>query len=807
MSERFSALCRPPLSGWLVPVGAVAFSCGVILLYRSSVLPAPEWLLLPMAAGFYIFFRFSSPYVKFLAWLLSCALVGAAWASLQAEHRLSGSLPADLEGKQLRVEGYVCTPPTRGSFDSLRFSFCVTRWPGLDGQRLPETLRLSWYGGNAGRLADHRLGLEVVLKRPHGALNSAGFRYEDWLFRHGIQATGSVRSVQAVPGACGAHCRYVAVHHRLARWAAQVFGPSEHYPLIASLMIGNRSGLQAEHWEVLKATGTIHLVAISGLHLGLVAIGAALLVRSVTMTRLGRRLSERHCRLLVYWGMIAACVLYALCSGFAVPTRRALVMVAIAGWAVLCGRSAAPWRGLALGLFVVTLMDPFAPLDQGFWLSFGAVACLVLAFAGRLRQPGWLNALWLAQLAVFLGLWPLLVAFGQGQPVAGLLANLVAIPWVSFVVMPVVIVGGLLVAVLPALAGPVATVIDGAVGLLWTGLSQVAEWPWPVLMATPVEAMALAVTGLVLIRYASRDAVVVSVLLFGGWVLLSVGTRPEAPADEAPRLTVLDVGQGLSVLVQSGRQVLVYDTGPAVAGVFSAVQSTLLPVLRQRGIDRIDTLVISHGDNDHAGGLEVLLRAIPVGRVVTGEPVRIGERLAEFPDTRVVACAREPSTLGRLALHYWRTTQPASGNDASCVLSITDPDTRVQWLIPGDISRDTERQFLAQADGLGALARPDARIVLAPHHGSKTSSSPSWIEVLSPDLVIYSAGYRHRFGHPHPAVTRRYRDAGAQALSTACSGAIDMRATAQGLEISEARAGSPFWIGGAGLTRDDCKIP
>ncbi|MBD3641329.1 MAG: DNA internalization-related competence protein ComEC/Rec2 [Marinobacter sp.] len=788
---------------------AIAFACGVILLYRLSVLPVSWLVLAALVPAFYSALLPTSPILRRSALLSGALLAGLGWATWQAGTQLSQRLPTELERVPVTVEGYVCDIPAAGSFNSLRFSFCVTGWPGISESELPRRLRLSWYGGEAQMLAHHRLELQVVLKRPHGTLNPSGFRYEDWLFRKGYRATGSVRSAEpAMTVPCNIHCRYARAHQSIARWVASHFSDARHYPLIASLMIGNRGAMEPSHWEVLKATGTIHLVAISGLHLGLVALGAGFLARRTLLAAPGHRFSEASLR----WGVFAvvgtSCLAYALVSGFTVPTRRALIMVMIATWALMSGREFSPWSSLALAFATVLMLDPFAPLDQGFWLSFSAVAILLVTFSGRLRGSGWLSGLVLAQMAVFIGLWPVLAEFGQGQPLAGLLANLVAIPWVSVVVMPVMIGGGLMVALVPGLADWVVPLMDAAVAALWWLLVLLSEWDMPVLSSPTMPLLLLiAACGLLALRFPLPwfPSLVISAVVVWLWSAADSATGDVTNRYVAvPEVRILDVGQGLSVLVRHRREVLLYDTGPAVPGVFSAMESTVLPNLQDLGVRQIDQLVISHGDSDHAGGVGQLLRRLPVRRLIAGEPDAL-EGLDVPGQVTVDTCGPGRLALGELDLTFWRSPGGVSGNDASCVLVVRHQVTAIEWILPGDITESVEPAFLESLDA--RPGRPRHRIVIAPHHGSKTSSSETWVDALEPDSVIYTAGYRHRYGHPHPDVVARYDKVGAVALNTACSGGITLKSTPGGPAIHEMRHHSPFWIGGKGLTRDQCKIP
>lgn len=782
----------------------VAFACGVILLYTFPVVPPLAWPIAAVVAAVFAYFRFRSQRIGALAGLLLALAVGLAWATWHTSQRLQQALPVALEGRVLPVSGYLCGIPSQGSFDSLRFNFCVTRWhlahtSGAGEAELPAKIRLAWYGVEGRTLPGHRLKLDVVLKKPHGAVNPAGFRYETWLFRQGFRATGTVRAVAAdTTETCGLHCHYVAWRHRLAGTVASVMAGAEHYPLLASLLIGHRGEMTPEHWEVLQATGTIHLVAISGLHLGLVAIGAGFVARRLVSAVPAGFLAPVAGRYLVLAAVAFASLVYALAAGFTVPTRRALIMVLVASWVLLKGRQVSAWQGLALALFLVLLLDPFAPLDQGFWLSFGAVTVLVAVFAGRLASPNWWAALLLAQGAVFAGLWPILAFLGHGQPYSGLLANLFAIPWVSIVVMPVLIAGSALLWLFPACQSWVLLIFDGVLEVLWQVLSWLASLDMPV--SNPGIGVAggmslLMLTALVLPSHRVRWVVGLAVsLLLGG---ASVADRSPNPWLESVEIRVWDVGQGLAVLVRHQDRVILYDTGPAIPGVFSAVESVLIPNLRHLGVRRIDTLIVSHGDSDHAGGLAALFEAFPVGEVISGEPARLRGMLSPVvaaPAVRPCASVRARA-VGEMIMGFWQHPQPDTANDASCVVTITLSDGSAQVVLPGDITRATEKRLLkAQKAEVPAIAPAAQRVIVAPHHGSNTSSSEAWVAALAPQWVIYSAGYRHRFGHPHPSVVERYRAATSGQLNTAEAGAIRLELGQTGIGIGLQREGAAFWI-------------
>ena len=803
-------------SGVFIGPLLVAFCCGVILLYRLSVLPAWQLLFGACVSALVAAAGLRQRHVRAGLMLSAAVFSGVGWASFNAGQRLQEALPASLEGVPLSVSGYVCSLPSKGSFDSLKFDFCVVESSyrdssraALAGQQLPSLLRLAWYGDHPGHLPGHTLRMTVVLKRPHGGLNPAGFRYEDWLFRHGYRATGSVRLVEADRTVeCGWHCLYRRQHSHLLGWVQSEFGDARHFPLLASLLMGHRGAMDAGHWDTLQRTGTIHLVAISGLHLGLVALGIGFIARRLLLRVPAHWLSEAGSRRLVFVLVLLGCLVYALMSGFTVPTRRALLMIAVLGWALLNGWQVPPWRGLLIALTVVLIVDPFSPLDAGFWLSFCAVALLILVFSGRLGAVSGVSSLLLAQIAMFAGLWPGLLMLGQNQPLAGFLANLFAIPWVSLVVMPLLLCGALLVALVPPSVVVVTPLLDAVLGVLWQSLHWLAGFSAPDVHLSVATATGFATAVLLALWYPQRRFRLVLAAALGLWLVsqwvfqVPVTNRPVAQ----PQIIVWDVGQGLSVLVRHQRQALLYDTGPAIPDVFSAVDSVLLPNLRALGVQQLSALVLSHADGDHSGGLELLMAELPITQVISGEAQEISARLTQAGIIRTVhACRRQTFNIGRLELDLWRSASADEGNGASCVLRIRDPDSATEWLLPGDITATEEAEYLNYLDPQGHRAQNGAmRVLLAPHHGSKTSSSDAFVQNLAPGTVIYSAGYRHRYGHPHPTVTRRYALAGSRQLNTACAGAVVMEVNSTGMMIHQAWQKAPFWISGPSLARAEC---
>jgi len=739
-------------------------------------------------------------------WLVSgLFLAGIAWAAWHAEIRLETRLPASLEGQPLTVSGYVCGVPEPGSFKSVRFPFCVTHWHGIAREqsqnRLPDRLRLAWYGDDASLQTPFRLRLTVVLKKPHGAVNPLGFRYESWLFRQNYGATGTIRAAREDPAvACGIECHYHQWRASAVEGLTQRVAPFESGPLIASLMLGYRGELEPAHWKILKDTGTIHLVAISGLHLGLVALGAGFLIRRLLVWLPERWLPPARFRLVLFTLVCLASLAYALAAGFSVPTRRALIMVVVGCWWVFNARRGRASDAVLFALLLVLISDPLSPLDQGFWLSFGAVGALTIVFGGLLRPAPWWRSLLLAQIAIFVVLWPILTFLDQSQPLVGFFANLVAIPLVSLVIMPAVFVCALTLMILPGLDWLFVGGLDVLLNSFWWFLRQAADQNIVDIAPGMVELVCAAVLVPLALALPFRSLRIMVAVTSTLWLGASAGVfTAESGRSNAsvpnPEVWFWDVGQGLSVLVREADQVVLYDTGPELEGVYSAVESVLIPNLRALDIRRINTLVISHADNDHSGGVPLLLEHFDIETIISGEPERLADKLMLESDVVIRPCENVTDATEKVGPVFsaWQMAGRKTGNDASCVMTFSFNHGQQDVILSGDITVEAERSFLQENAEL-AEGMQGYRVVLAPHHGSKTSSSSEWVDQLKPDLVLFSAGYRHRYGHPHPNIVERYRAADSRILNTATSGALRFVFKPDGVEVTGARQSAPFWI-------------
>lgn len=745
----------PPLSlAWLMLLGA-------LLLLPASRRLANCHAALPIAGC-----------------LLAGMLAGFAWSAILAGQRLSDSLPAELEGQDMLVVGVVDSLPQR--FErGLRFQLRVE-----SPQTIPSRLALSWYAQESGPQAlpalrpGERWQFKLRLRRVHGNANPHGFDYEAWLLEQGVRATGYVREAEPgvhrrldafVPGVRPAVER--ARDHLRERMLHALAGQA-YAPVLVALVIGDQRDISRDDWTVFAATGVGHLVSISGLHITMVAglfagLTGFLWRRSFfTAAQLPLRLPAQKAAALA--GALCA-LLYVALSGFGVPAQRTLYMLVVVALAVWSGRATAVTQVLAAALAAVILLDPWAVLWPGFWLSFGAVAVILFASAGRVAnlqtQSGWRQTLSHAartQWAVSLGLVPLtLLLFSQISLVSPL-ANAVAIPVVSFVVTPLSLLGS----VLPApLHGWVLSMAHAVLALLATWLEWLAAWPWA--------------------RYsAAAPNIWLFVLALAGtaWMLAPRGWPHRAaglllwlplllnPAQSPPRgmvLTAFDVGQGTAVLVETANHRLLYDTGPWYSPEADGGNRVLLPYLKGRGINWLDAMVISHNDNDHSGGALSLLREVGVGSMLSSLEWRSSIIAAASHHHRCVAGQRwEWDGVRFEMLHPDSAVYQTSGrpNTRSCTLKISTGAHAV--LLPGDIEKAQETALIKSGLALGA------DVLLAPHHGSGTSSTPGFLAVVQPKLAIFQVGYRNRYRHPKAEVWDRYGEAGIERRRTDQTGAL-----------------------------------
>lgn len=630
---------------------------------------------------------------------------------------------------------------------------------------LPGRIRLSWYRSKVRpRLGEH-WQFEAKLRRPRGSRNPGGFDYEAWLHRARIGASGYVVTARhlQVPAQ-----GLSAIRRQLAERIVDLLPAGEARAALLAISIGARQDLSAASWERYAITGTSHLMAISGLHIGLATFGATLLLWGIAGVMRPRGNLRTRSLLLA----LPVPLLYAAVSGFAVPSQRALLMTLCAACALLLRRAPRPLEWLVVIAVVVLLLDPLALLAPGFLLSFGAVA--ILLQLARYRAPrsasGAKSSSSLAvaeliplQCGLLLGLFPAVAFLFARSAWLGPLSNLLILPLFSMITVPAALLGLLL-------GGPLAALGDLLLWLAWYSLqaahwliSQLAELPGARINLSSVAGIA---TTLLLLP-------VLWVLVPSGFpgrhlALLSLVAaflyRPPLVPNNCVDVHTLDVGQGLATVVQTRRHTLLYDTGPAYAGGSSAAR-VVLPFLERLGVSALDVLMISHADQDHAGGVATLLNKVPVTRLLSGERL-------DAPGTHAL-CARGQhwDWDGVLfdVLHPRQGTL-RDGNNSSCVLRIRAGQTKL--LLTGDIEARVERE-LVEARSAG-----EVDFTLVPHHGSRTSSTAAFVGHLRARVAVVSAGFENRWGFPKDDVIARWAAAGTRVLNTATSGAISYRACA-----------------------------
>jgi competence protein ComEC len=755
----------------------LAFVIGTFWVQQWPELPAAGWCLIAVAP--LICWR---PYPRYR--VLYAGILGICWAVSWGHWKLRMELPESMAGKDLLIEGYIASIPDAHE-RGLRFDFAVEAYPELEqavARTLPRKVRLSWYGSEIRPvpvlLPGEHWRLMARLKPSHGFMNPGAFDYEAWLFGQGIRATGYVRADEG-----NRRLREAGWHYALQRLRHEilerihVLAPAGEYTgLVAALAIGHQHDIRREQWRLLTDTGTIHLISISGLHVSMIA-GLCYLLAYWLHAALLPWLSASYPawpaqRTGAVAGLCSA-LAYSALAGFALPTVRSLLMLAVAFGALFFYRQLRPWQALLTALALVVAVEPFALNGSSFWLSFGAVAVLIYLLSGRFRAQAEgesaLRRRWrrwgYVQFAIIPALIPLtLFWFGRAVLTAAA-ANFVAIPWVSAAVVPVI----LLATAAAFISEPAAALLFAAavrmLDWLWRVLDWLSHLPWGQRTQHPPQAAALALAAVGLVWLLAPRGV--PARWAGIACLLPLFWRyPAGPAEGDVWFTVLDVGQGTAAVVRTRRHALLYDAGPRFSDNFDAGSAAVVPYLRAQGVRYLDMLVVSHSHDDHQGGVESVLREISARTVLAGEPDRYP---AALPPAG--SCARG---------QRWRWDgvdfeilwpPPDAGamrtNNVSCVLRITAPGGSI--LLPGDIEREAERSLWQE----GALAPVD--ILLLPHHGSRTSSTPPFVMAVRPRYAVATADYRNRYGFPGKEVAGRYREAGASMLVTGYTGAVEFR--------------------------------
>lgn len=750
----------------------LAFIIGVWLLQQRATLPSLLWFAALLLIGLPFLLRRHAALFRISIVSVSL-LAGFLWASSVAHLRLADALPSEWESKDIQLVGVVASLPQlqeRGE----RFLFDVERVE-TENARVPQRISIARYFAGyrefppTNAKSEFRPGerwqLTVRLKRPHGTYNPHGFDFEEWALERNIRATGYIRkntdNARLAPLVYRPAYLVERVREAVRERFHAVLGDASYAGVLLALAIGDDDAISDDDWETFRRTGVIHLMSISGLHVTMVASLGFALVFALwrRVERLALRLPARKAAAVAG---LAVAGTYALLAGFAVPTQRTFYMLAVLAVALWSGRSVSMSLVLCWALLVVVVLDPWAVVAPGFWLSFGAVAVLAYAGSHRLSRPGWLKESVRAQWVITLGLTPLLLALFQQVSIISPVANAFAIPLISLVVTPLTLLGavvpidaillaahavmswcmrllqmgaGLPMAVWQQHAPPAWTIIVGVGGILWMLLPRGFPMRW----------------------------------LGGAGLAPMFLLLPASPQAGALHAAILDVGQGLSVVLQTANHTLLYDTGPRYSEDADSGNRIVIPYLRGQGVARLDGMLISHDDSDHTGGAASVMKGLPVGWM--GSPLPANHPLQGLAGRDVPCFAGQSWTWDGVRFEMLHPTyrsydiEKLKDNDRSCVLKVVSRYGSL--LIAGDIEKVSELELLERA-----APSLNADVLVVPHHGSKTSSTTDFIQQVSPHAAVFTAGYRNRFGHPKAEVLERYRENGTTLYRSDMDGAI-----------------------------------
>lgn len=752
---------------------ALAILAGALALLPWAALPDPRLALLAALVA-----RLLRRVAPAAMDLVALALLMFAWSDWRAAAVLADRLPAALEGLDLTVQGEVIGLPRRGP-EATRIDFRIDAARGADGALLPwrGRARLSDFGRNGAWPPGSAVTLLVRLRRPRGTLDPGGFDLEAHALAQRIDALGSIRDVIATD----ATPRGIdALRYGFTQWLASGGDDGERSArgLVGALAVGDQGGLAADDWDRFRLTGTAHLVAISGFHIGMVAGLGVLLVRLVyrVLPRLGLALPRRQAEAAAAMAVAAG---YAGLAGGSLPVARTVAMIGVLALSRLLRRHVALVDSLALALVVVLIGDPLAVLAPGFWLSFLGVAWLLFCFSDRWRDESLIAGYGRAQWVSSVGLAPVAATWFDQATWVGPAANLVAIPLISLALAPLAIALFALWALSPTLAAVLLPVATGLATLVLAMLGAMASWPGAAtgLAAPSAGVVALALTGaFVLLLPRAVPGRTLGVLLFLPLFFPAIAPVPAGQLE----VVVIDVGQGLAVLLRTSSHALLFDAGPSFAGGLDLGESAVVPATHALGVQRLDRLVLSHGDRDHAGGAASVIAALAPGSVVQG-----GGR---SPYPRCIAGEHWSWDGVDFAFLHPPEHFPDLGNDTSCILRVAVGTHAV--LLPGDASALIEARLLREQP-----AELRADLLVAAHHGSRSASSAAFLDAVAPRFVAVSAGYRNRFGHPADDVLARYRERGIAVVTTIAGGMTDFEVSSDGItRVAQWRRDHPrFW--------------
>jgi competence protein ComEC len=638
-------------------------------------------------------------------------------------------------------------------------------------------VQLNWYADSPPQFGDI-FTATLRLRQAHGYQSPGAFDYGRWMFASGYFARGYVRNPEmSVYLDSSPALSFNSVRQGIVDKVGRHLEKYRHGNIMKALLFADRSDIGREQWQIFARTGTNHLMAISGMHIGIVLAWGFFIGRVF-----GALLPRANTLVIGAYIALSFAFSYAALAGFSVPTKRALIMAMAALIAFCLRRNVSVWQAYITAMLLVLIVDPLAPHRAGFTLSFAAVGVLLFAFQGqrRSKQLGshFAQSLFRSQWVVLLGLIPLLMMWGYGISPVSFPVNLLAIPLLTVLILPLLFCGLLLISLAPSLADSSWRIADYLLDLLLNGLTLASgSLPQIFIPISVFSFVLMSISILVLLLPRGTPAKWLAMVSLLCLFLMP----PSRPSVGSAWVTTLDVGQGLSVLVQTATKTLLYDVGADFGNGFNTADAVVIPALRSFGIDKVDMLVVSHADRDHAGAAPALLQEIDVTEL------RVGENLTSIKKD-ALACARP---------HHWtwdgvyfeflnsNDDRSLTGNNASCVLRLSSGETSL--LLTGDIEKSIEGQLIQSGQTLSA------DVLIAPHHGSKTSSSTEFIRAVSPSMVVFSAGRNNRYGHPAESVTQRYTQSDARCWSTAYHGSIRFILDESGAALDKIWGGGRYY--------------
>lgn len=818
------------------------------------------------ANGFFL--RHAIKHILISLWLFICTFY---LSSFHLATIIDQQIPENLTKKDVLITGKVIDLP-KTTKNSSRFYFLIESLLLVDDASLLETqkwgkgkkIRLSWRSydlvQSGGIKPGERYRLVVRLKKPRGMVNEKGFDYHAWLLRNGVRATGYVKTYTQsnenknvkpanfrISDAFDKHRSIkgrespVSIFNQAEAWFAGMniwvskvrFTVAQHFDsfnkgyeniaIFKALVIGDKSDVSSIQWNVFSNTGTIHLMAISGLHIGLVAAAAfaiaSLLSKLVQMLFLD--VSYRLLRVFPPFFSIISSTTYALIAGMSIPTQRAMIVVALINITMMLSIKSSFFRILLIAAVCIAVTDPFSFMQPGFWLSFLAVCILIYVFSGRINKKSWLVTFCLTQIVVFIGLFVILSLLNLPITVSSIPANIIAVPLVSFVILPLLFLFLIVSLFSVTVAGVILSFTDVVFHILMSILTNINDWGLVYHLSLVDFFPFLMVGGLGVLFVLSPKGLCFRPL--GFMLLLTIILNERDKVNEL-NVNVLDVGQGLSVVVHEAHNeflktnkkkalssTMIYDVGAKFSDSFDIGSRILVPFLKSKGIHYVDSLVVSHLDNDHAGGFEGLLRGVEVEQIVTGQEQGLQERFNRFLSVekkhkhQFLAGDIKPCGAGFLHQHetndqkiraanvevLWPVLAPDIANrepgvksqvyleainkqnNYSCVVLIRYEG--ITMLIMGDAESKVEKYLLKNM-----LLPKDVDILVAGHHGSNTSSTWRFVEHVNPKHVIFSSGYKNSYGHPAQKVLERFKSRGTKIYTTGVDGQINIHINKRG---------------------------